>query len=294
MRTAASTTTPIAISSNKRLKSPLSRTYETSDKQRDKEMAYRFITLETTNGVSVLTLNRPEANNALNRALTLELIDAINSVDACEETAVMIITGAGKAFCAGVDLAELNEDSSLLTDEGLGTESALSVAMRTCKKPIIGAVNGAAVTGGFELALGCDFLYASENARFADTHVRVGILPGWGLSQKLSRLIGLGRAKELSLSGNFVLAEDALRLGLVNKVCSADELLTDALAIAEQIAESELAMVTAYKALIDDGYDRPFGEALKLEDERSTRWAQDVDYSVMMERLTQLRARAQR
>lgn len=294
MRAAASTTTPIAISSSKRLKSPVSRTYEASDKQRDKEMAYRFITLETTNGVSVLTLNRPEANNALNRALTLELIDAINSVDACEETAVMIITGAGKAFCAGVDLAELNEDGSLLTDEGLGTESALSVAMRTCKKPIIGAVNGAAVTGGFELALGCDFLYASENARFADTHVRVGILPGWGLSQKLSRLIGLGRAKELSLSGNFVLAEDALRLGLVNKVCSADELLTDALAIAEQIAESEPAMVTAYKALIDDGYDRPFGEALKLEDERSTRWAQDVDYSVMMERLTQLRARAKR
>ena len=84
--------------------------------------------------------------------------------------------------------------------------------MRTCKKPIIGAVNGAAVTGGFELALGCDFLYASEHARFADTHVRVGILPGWGLSQKLSRLIGLGRAKELSLSGNFVSAHDALRL----------------------------------------------------------------------------------
>ena len=253
-------------------------------------MAYQFINLETKNGVSVLTLNRPEANNALSRALSLELIDAITTADAAEETTVIVITGAGKAFCAGVDLAELNDDSSVLTDEGLGTESPLSVAMRTCKKPIIGAVNGAAVTGGFELALGCDFLYASEHARFADTHVRVGILPGWGLSQKLSRLIGLGRAKELSLSGNFVSAQDALRLGLVNKVCPADELLTDTIAIAKQI--SDPAMVTAYKALIDDGYDSALGEALKLEDERSTRWAQDVDYSVMAERLAQLRSRA--
>lgn len=255
-------------------------------------MAYEFITLERTDSVSVLTLNRPEANNALSRALSLELIDALTTADASEETSVIIITGAGKAFCAGVDLAELNDDSSVLTDEGLGTESPLSVAMRTCKKPIIGAVNGAAVTGGFELALGCDFLYASEHARFADTHVRVGILPGWGLSQKLSRLIGLGRAKELSLSGNFVSAQDALRLGLVNKVCSADELMTETLAIAKQIAESEPAMVTAYKSLIDDGYDSPFGEALKLEDKRSTRWAQEVDYSVMAERLAQLRSRA--
>ena len=127
---------------------------------------------------------------------------------------------------------------------------------------------------------------------FADTHVRVGILPGWGLPQNLSRLIGLGRAKELSLSGNFVSAQDALRLGLVNKVCPADELMTEALAIAKQIAESAPAMVTAYKSLIDDGYDSPFGEALKLEDERSTRWAQDVDYSVMADRLAQLRSRA--
>ena len=261
-------------------------------KLRDEEMTYRFITLDKTDSISVLTLNRPEANNALSRALTLELIDAINAADSCDTTAVIVLTGAGKAFCAGVDLAELNDDSSVLTDEGLGTESPLSVAMRTCKKPIIGAVNGAAVTGGFELALGCDFLYASEHARFADTHVRVGILPGWGLSQKLSRLIGLGRAKELSLSGNFISAQDALRLGLVNKLCPTGELVTEAIAIAQQIAESEPTMVAAYKALIDDGFDRPLGEALKLEDERSTRWAQEVDYSVMAERLGQLRTRA--
>lgn len=255
-------------------------------------MTYQFITLETEDSVSVLTLNRPEAKNALSRALSLELIDALTSADAAQGTSVIIITGAGKSFCAGVDLAELNDDSSVLTDEGLGTESPLALAMRTCKKPIIGAVNGAAVTGGFELALGCDFLYASEHARFADTHVRVGILPGWGLSQKLSRLIGLGRAKELSLSGNFVSAHDALRLGLVNRVCPANELMRETIAIAKQIAESDSAMVTAYKSLIDDGYASAFGEALKLEDERSTRWAQNVDYSVMAARLAQLRSRA--
>ena len=255
-------------------------------------MANRFIHLTTTEGVSVLTLNRPEANNALSRSLTLELIDAITTLDTSAETSVIIITGAGKAFCAGVDLAELNHDSSVLTDKGLGTESPLSKAMRTCATPIIAAVNGAAVTGGFELALSCDFIYASEYARFADTHVRVGILPGWGLSQKLSRLVGLGKAKELSLSGNFVSAEEALQLGLVNKVCAASDLIDETIKVARQIAESDRAMVSAYKALIDDGYDQAFGEALKLEDERSTRWAQDVDYSVMAERLNQLRNRA--
>jgi enoyl-CoA hydratase len=130
---------------------------------------------------------------------------------------------------------------------------------------VIGAVNGVAITGGFEVALACDFLIASPNARFADTHGRVGIMPGWGLSQRLSRLIGLGRAKQYSLTGNFLDAETALAWGLVNEVVSAELLLPRAKELARDIASMDANMVQAYKKLIDDGYALPFGEAMALE-----------------------------
>lgn len=143
-------------------------------------------------------------------------------------------------------------------------------AIELCPQPVIGAINGVAITGGFEVALACDIRIASINARFADTHARVGVMPGWGLSQKLSRLIGLGRAKELSLTGNFLDAETACAWGLVNYVVEPDALLPAAQALARDIASADPEMVRAYKALIDDGYALPFGEALALEQRRST------------------------
>jgi enoyl-CoA hydratase len=166
------------------------------------------------------------------------------------------------------------------------------VALEQCPQPIIGAVNGAAVTGGFELALACDYLFASERARFADTHARVGILPGWGLSQKLSRIVGINRAREMSLTGNFIDAQRAEAWGLVNRVCVAESLLDEALASAAQIADGDPRAVFALKALMNDGVKENLGDALVLEGERGNAFAKTVDYSQMSARLAALRQRA--
>jgi enoyl-CoA hydratase len=138
-------------------------------------------------------------------------------------------------------------------------------AIEMCVKPVIGAINGVAITGGFEVALACDILIASDRARFADTHARVGILPGWGLSQKLSRLIGIYRAKELSLSGNFLDARTAEAWGLVNRVVAPEDLLPAALKLAAEIASVPGDSVNVYKRLIDEGFAMTFGDSLKHE-----------------------------
>ena len=142
-----------------------------------------------------------------------------------------------------------------------------TAAMAQFPGPIIGAVNGAAVTGGFELALGCDLLIASPAARFADTHGRVGVHPAWGLSQRLPRLIGLARAKELSLTGNFVDALTAERWGLVNRIVPAEDLLATCQALAQDMLSLDPDMLISYKRLLDDGYALPFGQAMTLESE---------------------------
>ena len=244
-------------------------------------------------GVALVTLNRPDANNALNRELTGAIIATFTALAASETIRAIVLTGAGRAFCAGVDLKALTDEPELLSKGlGLGPQSPIVVAVEQCPQPIIGAVNGAAVTGGFELALACDFLFASEHARFADTHARVGILPGWGLSQKLSRLIGINRAREISLTGNFVDAHRAEAWGLVNRVCSAEELVTEALASAAQIAEADPDTVVALKSLMNDGAKESLGEALEIEGDRGNAFAKTVDYSQMAGRLASLRQRA--
>jgi enoyl-CoA hydratase len=160
-----------------------------------------------------------------------------------------------------------------------------------CAKPIIGAINGVAITGGFELALACDVLICSENARFADTHARVGITPGWGLSQKLSRAIGPYRAKELSLTGNFLDARTAYDWGLVNRVVEPGELLPTALSLARDMAGIETDMLVTYKAMIDDGYDLAMGEGLKLEHERSLAHNAEVTPEMVAARRAAVQAR---
>ena len=226
-----------------------------------------LVLTQIEDGIAVVTLNRPEAMNALSRGLRAELARAMRSVDADDSVRCVILTGAGeRAFTAGLDLKELGADTS-----NLGAANAESAdenpvkAIEICRKPVIGAINGVAITGGFEVAIACDILIASTNARFADTHARVGIMPGWGLSQKLSRLIGISRAKQLSFSGNFLDAETACAWGLVNSVVPANELLTHAKALARDIASVEPAMVQTYKRLIDDGYALPFGMAMEHE-----------------------------
>lgn len=224
-----------------------------------------LVTVQRDGPVAVVTLNRPEAMNALSRALRADLAQAMAELDGDEQVRAVVLTGAGsRAFTAGLDLKELGVD-------GLGAANAAEPsanpvkAIEQCRKPVIGAINGVAITGGFEVALACDVLIASENARFADTHARVGILPGWGLSQKLSRMIGISRAKELSFTGNFLDARTACAWGLVNRVVPAEELLPAAKALAADMAGIDPAMVQAYKTLIDQGYAASFGEGLVTE-----------------------------
>ena len=226
-----------------------------------------LVTVERADGIATVTLNRPEAMNALSRGLRAQLAQAMVELDADDRVRAVVLTGAGeRAFTAGLDLKELGADTSNLGAANATDASANPVkAVEQCRKPVIGAINGVAITGGFELALACDILLASENARFADTHARVGIMPGWGLSQKLSRLIGISRAKELSLSGNFLDARTACEWGLVNRVHPAAELLPAARKLAADIASADPRMIEAYKKLIDEGFAQTFGEAMATE-----------------------------
>jgi enoyl-CoA hydratase len=231
-----------------------------------------LITVEIAEGVATVTLNRPEAMNALSRALRARLFEVMTALDADDTVRAAVLTGAGtRAFSAGLDLKELGSEAGALgAANAQGAEENPVKAIEVCRKPVIGAINGVAITGGFEVALACDVLLASTNARFADTHARVGIFPGWGLSQKLSRMIGISRAKELSFTGNFLDARTAEAWGLVNRVYSPDELLPAAQKLARDMASIDPAMLKAYKALIDEGYAATFGEGLATEQRVST------------------------
>ena len=227
---------------------------------------------EIRDGVALVTLNRPQAMNALSKTLRARLYEVMRMVDADDAVRAVILTGAGeRAFTAGLDLKELGSDASALgAANAEGADENPVKAIEHCRKPVIGAINGVAITGGFEVAIACDVLVASTNARFADTHARVGIVPGWGLSQKLSRMIGISRAKELSFTGNFIDARTALDWGLVNHVVAPEELLPLARKLASDMAGIDPAFLASYKELIDEGYARSFGEGLELEARRSS------------------------
>lgn len=245
-------------------------------------------------GIATLTLNRPKAMNALSRALRRALIRTFDALASDSETRVVILTGAGRAFCAGLDLKELGgEVGNAAADE---TEAAISGGelirtMARLEQPIIGAINGFAITGGFELALACDVLIASTEAQFADTHARVGIVPGWGLSQKLSRTIGIYRAKELSLTGNYLSAERAAAWGLVNRVVPPEELLPTCQALARDMLSCDADVLRTYKRLIDDGWATTFAEGMRLESEVSRQHASRVTPEVIAARRAKVQER---
>ncbi|MGE5594595.1 MAG: enoyl-CoA hydratase [Hyphomicrobiales bacterium] len=228
------------------------------------------VLVETSDRITTVTLNRPSAMNALSMELRSELTAAFQRLKDDPATEVIILTGAGRAFCAGLDLKELGgETGNAPAGQRAATNADIAAAMMACPQPIIAAINGVAITGGFELALACDILIGSTEARFADTHARVGIMPGWGLSQRLPRLIGISRAKELSLTGNFLAAERAERWGLLNHVVAPDELLPFCRQLAQDMLTCAPGMVQSYKRVIDDGYATTFGEGLELEVARS-------------------------
>jgi enoyl-CoA hydratase len=195
--------------------------------------------IDTQDRVRTLTLNRPQARNALSSALRTQFFGALRDAEADDSVDVVILTGADPVFCAGLDLKELG-DSTELPD--------ISPQWPTMTKPVIGAINGAAVTGGLEFALYCDILIASEQARFADTHARVGLLPTWGLSVRLPQKVGVGMARRMSLTGDYLSAADALRAGLVTEVVPHEELLPTARRVAASIVGNNQNAVRALLA----------------------------------------------
>jgi enoyl-CoA hydratase len=227
-----------------------------------------ILLVEKSRGVTTLTLNRPEALNALNVALRRALADAFRELQKDGETRVVILTGAGRAFCAGIDLKELGSASRM--SESGAAEATVIEAMAEFEAPIIGAINGHAITGGFELALACDVLVASRAAVFGDTHARVGILPGWGLSVKLPRLVGIVRAKAISLTGNYVSAEEAERMGLLARVVAPAELIPACRALARDMLSCEPRALRGYKRLIDETFAMGAAEARRHEARVST------------------------
>jgi enoyl-CoA hydratase len=233
-------------------------------------MSDDLLLVERDGPVVVVTMNRPKQLNALSIALRGEMVRAMRAIAADESVRAVVLTGAGRAFSAGVDLKEAGQSGFVLGAGKFsdGGELDLARAFEAVRVPVIGAVNGFAITGGFEVALMCDVLVASSEAKFADTHGRVGLMPVWGLSQKLPRVIGAARAKEMSLTGNFVDAATAERWGLVNRVVAPEELLPAAKNMALEMAQVDGALLKRLKAVIDDGMQLPLQEALALEIER--------------------------
>ncbi|WP_395106220.1 enoyl-CoA hydratase [Actinomadura sp. SCN-SB] len=188
-----------------------------------------------TGHVRLLTLNRPGARNALNTELNAALRKALDDADADEAVHAVVVTGADPAFCAGLDLKQAAAEGDAFFREM--EEFSCIVRIGEMTKPVIGAVNGAAFTGGLEIALGCDFLVASERAAFADTHAHVGVLPGGGLTPRLPRLVGAAHARRMSMTSEVVDAGRAERIGLVTEVVPHDDLLGRAMALAAAVAE---------------------------------------------------------
>jgi enoyl-CoA hydratase len=220
------------------------------------------VLFEKENGVALITLNRPERRNAINQDLLVNLYNYIDEVAASADIKAAVITGAGTAFCSGLDLKAITTDN-LMNPRGDGSD--LLNVIGACTKPLIGAVNGPAMTGGFELALNCDFLVASENASFADTHVKMGIHPGWGMSQLLQEAVGQRMAKQMSLTCQFISAQEALRAGLVNEVVAPERLIPRAKEIAGFIAQLNPDMIQTMKNLIEQRNSATLQESMAYE-----------------------------
>ena len=222
-----------------------------------------ILLVDTRDRIRTLTLNRPGARNALSSALRTRLFGALREAQADDTVDVVIVTGADPVFCAGLDLKELGDTTDL---------PDISPKWPAMTKPVIGAINGAAVTGGLEIALYCDILIASEAARFADTHARVGLLPTWGLSVRLPQKVGIGMARRMSMTGDYLSAEDALRAGLVTQVVPHGDLLDTARQIATSIVGNNQRAVRALLASYHHIDDAQNGAALWLEADAARAW----------------------
>jgi enoyl-CoA hydratase len=243
--------------------------------------------LEVDERIALITMNRPDQRNALNSAIRVGLPRLIRELDARDDVDVMILTGADPAFSAGVDLKEVAAGAA--SDPA---RTPFRGALGPHAKPLIGAVNGVAVTGGFEVALNCDFLVASERARFADTHARVGVMPGWGLTVLLPQRVGVARAREMSLTGNYLDAQTALTWGLVNHVVPHEELIPFTRRLAADIVSNDQLGVRRMLKTYEEVSLTTIDEAWAIEDRVSRAWeGPGFDPKSIAERREQVTAR---
>ncbi len=233
---------------------------------------------EVNDGIALITLNRPEARNAMTRRMRNDLCKALRAADADDRVNVIVVTGTDPVFTGGVDLKEVADDARSATSGG-GKRQAEDPAQacRDTAKPLIAAINGTCVTGGLEIALSCDFVVASDRARFADTHAKIGVIAAWGMTALLPRAVGKRMAKEMTATARFVDAEEALRIGLVNHMVPHDELLDRARDLAARIVSATTPATTATLALYDRTDGLSFTEAKAMEEETMRNWKVDTD-----------------
>jgi enoyl-CoA hydratase len=228
-------------------------------------MSYQHLTLSVQDRVATVTVNRPDKLNALNAALIGELGHAIDEVRSRDDISALILTGAGRAFVAGADIGELSGVSSLDGRRLARRGQEVFRRFETSRKPTIAAVNGFALGGGCELAMACHVRIASDAAKFGQPEVKLGLIPGYGGTQRLTRLVGRGRALQLLLTGEMIDAAEAHRIGLVNRVVPADQLLAQATSMVQQMLTNAPLALAACIEVVDRGSHIPLDDALDLE-----------------------------
>lgn len=229
-------------------------------------MAYENIMYQVEEGIATITFNRPKALNALNTALLEEFSQALDAIAADEDIRVLILTGAGdKAFVAGADISELATYNSLTAKSFSRKGHAILAKLQALPIAVIAAVNGFALGGGTEIAIACDFIYASESARFGQPEINLGLIPGFGGTQRLPRLIGSNQAKELVFTGKMISAADAEKIGLANRVVPADQLMEEVLKTAREIAAKGKVSLRAAKQAINYGLNTDLATGIHIE-----------------------------
>ncbi len=229
-------------------------------------MELKHVLYEAKDGIAKATINRPEALNALNAQVIEDLIAVCENIRSCRDARVLIVTGAGdKAFVAGADIAEMKASDTLSCMRFLARGQKLTRMLEESPAIIIAAVNGFALGGGCELAMSCDLIYASENAKFGQPEVNLGIIPGFGGTQRLARLIGRARAKELIMTGDIISAQEAYQLGLVNKVVPAGELYAAVEKVAGKILSKGPIAIEQAKVAVNRGIDVDLDTGLEVE-----------------------------
>ena len=224
-------------------------------------MAYESIIFEKEDNIAILTFNRPDARNAVNNQVRAEFTAAIAEVEADDAIKVMILTGSGKAFASGVDIKEFNQT----TPYHAHNLFRLGERVEKLPKPVIAAVNGFCLGGGNEIALGCDIIIASERAKFGQPELNIGVIPGGGATQRLPRMIGVCRAKELIFTSDIITAEEAFKLGMINRVVPEDQLMPTAKEMAKKIATKSPAALKLAKQAINYGMQTSLESGLKYE-----------------------------